>query len=97
MDKIKAQEHFLALKKLSNIYHRNYRFTAADVCKIHKIWLSTIYEWAGQYRQVNITKGNFPFTQEYFLAIQAGVHNDYKPMKKIFDAVIRHTLWRIQR
>jgi len=43
MNKIEAQEYFLALEKLSNIYDRNYRFTAADVCKIHKIWLGTIF------------------------------------------------------
>ena len=28
---------------------------------MHKIWLGDIYEWAGQYRQVNISKGDFSF------------------------------------
>lgn len=37
------------------------RFTAADIRLLHKRWLGEIYEWAGEYRQVNISKGDFPF------------------------------------
>jgi cell filamentation protein, protein adenylyltransferase len=37
------------------------RFTASDICRIHKLWLGEIYDWAGQYRGVNVTKGNFMF------------------------------------
>lgn len=29
--------------------------------KIHKTWLGDLYEWAGEYRQVNVSKGDFPF------------------------------------
>lgn len=61
VDKIEALEHIRALEELSNIYDRDHQFTASDICRIHKIWLGPVYEWAGQYRQVNIMKGNFPF------------------------------------
>lgn len=37
------------------------RFTAADICQWHKQWLGEMYPWAGEYRQVNISKGNFVF------------------------------------
>lgn len=37
------------------------RFTAADICLWHKQWLGEVYPWAGEYRQVNISKGNFVF------------------------------------
>ncbi len=37
------------------------RFTAADICHWHKQWLGEVYEWAGEYRQVNIGKGGFMF------------------------------------
>jgi cell filamentation protein len=37
------------------------RFTAADICRWHHEWLSEIYEWAGKYRQVNISKDGFVF------------------------------------
>ena len=28
---------------------------------MHKVWLDDIYEWAGRYRAVNISKGDFSF------------------------------------
>lgn len=37
------------------------RFTAADICQWHKQWLGEVYPWAGDYRQVNISKGGFVF------------------------------------
>lgn len=36
-------------------------FTAAVVCRLHHLWLREIYEWAGEYRSVNIAKGEFMF------------------------------------
>ena len=37
------------------------RFTAEDVCRVHRLWLGKIYPWAGEYRQVNMEKDGFPF------------------------------------
>jgi cell filamentation protein len=37
------------------------RFTAADICNLHRVWLGKIYQWAGHYRQVNVVKGAFMF------------------------------------
>ncbi len=34
--------------------------------------------------------------QEYFSAIQAGLDKNYKPMEKIFSAIIRRTI-RVQK
>jgi len=50
MDQVEAQEQFRALEELIRIYEQNHRFTAADVRRIHKIWLGPIYVWAGKYR-----------------------------------------------
>lgn len=61
MDKIEKEEQLRAIEKLAGIYDVNHRFTASDVCNIHKVWLEKIYEWAGKYRQVNISKGDFHF------------------------------------
>lgn len=38
-----------------------HRFTADDLCELHRQWLGGIYEWAGRYRNVNIAKGGFMF------------------------------------
>ena len=37
------------------------RFTAGDICRMHQLWLGEIYEWAGEYRGLNIAKGAFMF------------------------------------
>ena len=42
-------------------YPVNHRFSANDIKQMHKQWLGEIYPWAGEYRQVNISKGNFTF------------------------------------
>ena len=39
----------------------SHRFTADDVRLIHRLWLGDIYQWAGEYRNVNIAKGGFMF------------------------------------
>jgi cell filamentation protein, protein adenylyltransferase len=173
MDRVEAQEQLRTLEELVRIYDQTHRFTAADVRRIHKMWLEPIYAWAGKYRQVNLSKSDFPFAaanqiprlmmelekgplreytpcrftgmseiaraiavvhtelllihpfregngrvarllavlmalqaelppldfgnikgrkrQEYFRAVQAGLDRDYKPMEKVFSAVIRRT------
>ncbi|MCK9487941.1 MAG: Fic family protein [Xanthomonadales bacterium] len=42
-------------------------FTAADLCNWHRRWLGELYDWAGQYRQVNIGKGGFQFAAAHLL------------------------------
>jgi len=37
------------------------RFTADDIRRMHSLWLGEIYVWAGEYRQVNMAKGEFMF------------------------------------
>ena len=46
---------------ISTTYDQDYQFTSAGICEMHKVWLGGIYEWAGKYRQVNISKGGFFF------------------------------------
>lgn len=61
MDVIEAELYALVLPKLMATFTKDHRFTAADICTIHRAWLGDVYEWAGQYRQVNISKGDFSF------------------------------------
>jgi cell filamentation protein len=61
MDETEAREQKRALKELLSIYTPEHRFKAADICRMHRIWLDGIYEWAGRYRRVNLSKGAFPF------------------------------------
>jgi cell filamentation protein len=61
MDQVEGVEQRRALDDLIRIYDRDHRFTSADVRKIHQLWLGKVYEWAGSYRQVNVSKGGFMF------------------------------------
>ena len=61
MDAVEASEQLKTLNNVVRIYDQKHRFVAADICHIHKLWLGEVYEWAGKYRQVNISKGNFTF------------------------------------
>ena len=61
MDEIEAREQLRALQKFIDVYDRKHRFTPADICEMHRVWLGGIYGWAGRYRRVNISKGNFSF------------------------------------
>jgi cell filamentation protein len=61
MDEMEAREQLRALNEFLEMYDRDHRFTAGDICRMHAAWLGNIYEWAGKYRQVNISKGDFTF------------------------------------
>jgi cell filamentation protein len=61
MDEVEAREQLRALRQLIGIYDEAHVFTAGDIQKIHRIWLEPIYPWAGEYRQVNVSKDGFPF------------------------------------
>ncbi|MHB8883228.1 MAG: Fic/DOC family protein [Thermodesulfovibrionales bacterium] len=61
MDDVEAIALKEATDRLVRTVDKHHRFTAADICDFHKIWLDGIYSWAGTYRQVNMSKGDFPF------------------------------------
>lgn len=42
-------------------YDERHRFTAADIRQMHERWLGDIYDWAGEYRQVNLSRDGFVF------------------------------------
>lgn len=43
------------------LYNANHAFTEADIRGLHRLWLGPIYEWAGEYRSLNISKNGFHF------------------------------------
>ncbi len=61
MDRYEKVEQIRTIEELTNTFGFDHRFTALDMCEIHKLWLQDIYEWAGRYRQVMMSKSGFPF------------------------------------
>jgi cell filamentation protein len=44
------------------------RFTAEVICRMHQDWLGGIYEWAGKYRTVELSKAGFRWPPAYLVA-----------------------------
>ena len=44
------------------------KITSHDLCTWHRRWLGHIYDWAGDYRSVNMSKGEFIFTAAHLIA-----------------------------
>lgn len=65
MDKREKAAQIRTIEELTNIFGVDHRFTASDICKIHRLWLGDIYEWAGKYRQVTMSKNGFPFASQH--------------------------------
>ena len=61
LEALETSELLRTTNQLIQTYDRSHRFTAEDICGMHKLWLGSIYVWAGRYRQVMISKGSFPF------------------------------------
>lgn len=61
MDAIEAVKLSEATDWAVRNYSIDYRFTAQDINVLHRQWLGAVYPWAGEYRQVNISKGSFTF------------------------------------
>ena len=67
MEVIEAERYALVQPTLMGMFSREHRFSAADTCTIHREWLGDVYEWAGQYRQVNISKDGFSFAMSRYV------------------------------
>jgi cell filamentation protein, protein adenylyltransferase len=61
MQGAESQALIAAQEQLVESFSVDHRFTAQDICRMHRIWLGEIYGWAGEYRAVNISKGDFHF------------------------------------
>ncbi len=62
------------------------KFTAKLICRMHKDWLGGIYEWAGQYRNVELTKGGFRWPPAYrisanMMALEKGSLAQHTPCR----------------
>jgi cell filamentation protein len=61
MNMAESQALELAQDLALDRYGPTHRFTVADICDLHRLWLAAIYPWAGEFRSVNIGKGGFQF------------------------------------
>ena len=64
---METSELFNTTEALIKTIHRDQRFTSETICHIHHMRMGSIYAWAGHYRQVNMSKGGFPFASPAFM------------------------------
>src|SRR5437016_5859524 len=48
-------------------FAKDHQFTAQDICKLHQRWFGKVYSWAGEYRSVNMSKGDFQFASAHLI------------------------------
>lgn len=97
MDEAESVALKTATDKLIGMYDKDHRFTASDIRTMHKIWLGEIYEWAGEYRQVNVSKDGFHFAaslhiHQLMAVLEKGPlrkHTpcNFKSMERVFQAL----------
>jgi cell filamentation protein, protein adenylyltransferase len=61
MDEVEAFALAEAMRALVGEYDAGHCFSARDIRRFHTTWLGRIYAWAGEYRQVNVSKDGFLF------------------------------------
>lgn len=61
MEDAELAAYLKAEQALIRKYTAEHTFTVEDIAHIHRIFLGDIYDWAGRYRDVNLSKGGFPF------------------------------------
>ncbi|HEY7746881.1 MAG TPA: Fic family protein [Desulfuromonadales bacterium] len=65
-----------AQEQLLGEVEQDQSFTAQDIRDIHRLWLGSIYSWAGEYRQVNIGKGGFTFAMAHTIPVLMGTFEE---------------------
>ncbi|TAN45777.1 MAG: cell filamentation protein Fic [Nitrospirae bacterium] len=81
MDIIEAELYALVQPKLMGMFTKDHRFTSTDICTLHRAWLGEVYEWGGDYRQVNVSKGSFSFAMARHIP-QLMIDFDRGPLKE---------------
>lgn len=61
MERKESEALLIATEQTIDETRIDQRFTAGDIQRMHRLWLGEIYSWAGEYRQVNMSKGEFMF------------------------------------
>jgi cell filamentation protein len=56
-----------AAEQMFDQYDQEHCFTAEDLRSMHRQWLGDIYSWAGDFRQVMMSKDGFPFAAPAFI------------------------------
>jgi cell filamentation protein len=97
MEEVEARALAAAQRVALTHYGVGHRFTPTDIRRLHKLWLGSIYPWAGNYRTVNIGKGGFQFAHAPLIprlmaALGKGVLRQHTPCDSAADVTLARSL-----
>ena len=97
MQQAESEALLMAQQAAVERYADDQRFTSADVCDLHRMWLEPIYSWAGEYRSVNMGKGGFqfahaPLIQRLMADLERGPLAEFTPCLPASDEAVAHAL-----
>src|SRR5450830_1977610 len=97
IDEAESQTLLLAQAQAIERYGDDQRFTAKDICDLHRLWLAPVYAWAGEYRSVNIGKSGFqfahaPLIQGLMAELERGALAEFTPCRPSTDAQVARAL-----
>lgn len=97
INEAESQALQLAQQFALEMFDTTHRFTALDICALHRLWLEPIYVWAGAYRGLNIGKGGFQFAHAQLIPklmaeLERGALRQYTPCSNTSDANLAHAL-----
>ena len=97
IDEAESQTLLLAQAQAIERYGDDQRFTAKDICDLHRLWLAPVYAWAGEYRSVNIGKSGFqfahaPLIQGLMAELERGALAEFTPCRPSTDARVARAL-----
>ncbi|MFZ2651261.1 MAG: Fic family protein [Burkholderiaceae bacterium] len=97
MNEAESQALVLAQEAALDRFGADQRFTAGDICALHRLWLGPIYAWAGEYRTVNVGKAGFQFAHAPLIAglmaeFERGVLARLTPCRPAPDAEVASAL-----
>jgi cell filamentation protein len=97
MEEAESQALEIAQDTALGRYGPEHRFSARDVCELHRLWLGPVYPWAGEYRAVNIGKGGFHFAHAPLIPrlmreLERGPLRRHTPCIHTDEAAVAHAL-----
>lgn len=100
MNEAESQALVLAQEETLDRFGPEHRFTADDICALHRLWLGPIYAWAGEYRGVNIGKAGFQFAHAPLIPglmaeLERGVLARFTPCQAAPDAEVANAISQV--
>jgi len=97
MNEAESQALELAQEAALDRYGPDHRFTAENICALHRLWLGPIYPWTGKYRSVNVGKAGFQFAHAPLIAglmaeLERGALRKHTPCRAANDADVAQAL-----